>query len=296
MSQEQSTAGQTDAWTIKRLLDWTAEYFDKSGSDSPRLAAEILLAEALGCQRIELYTRFDEVPGQEPVTTFRGWVKRHAEGEPVAYLVGHREFYSLRFTVNQHVLIPRPETEHVVVAAIEAAKMLDEGRPRIVDIGTGSGCIIVALAKHIQEASFGATDISADAIEVAKANAESNEVVDRIRFLNCDLLEKIESPVHIVVSNPPYIGTEERGTVEENVRKFEPDVALFSGSDGTEATARLIEQAADKLADGGFLIFETSPFIADRCRDLVNATGVLKVEKTVRDLGGHQRVIVARKG
>ena len=155
MSQEQSASTGSDAWTIKRLLDWTSEYFTKHDSDSPRLEAEILLAEALGCERIELYTRFDEVPDGQPVATFRSWVKRHAEGEPAAYLVGHREFYSLRFQVNEHVLIPRPETEHVVVAAIEAAKKLDEGSPRIVDIGTGSGCIIIALAKHITNASFG---------------------------------------------------------------------------------------------------------------------------------------------
>ena len=137
-----------DPWTIKRLLDWTVEHFDQANSTSSRLDAEVLLAEALDCPRISLYTRFDEVPDEQPMTKYREWVKRRAAGEPVAYLVGHKEFYSLKFFVDNNVLIPRPETEHVVVAALEAAKTIDANPLRIIDVGTGSGCVAITLTKH----------------------------------------------------------------------------------------------------------------------------------------------------
>ena len=147
-------------WTIKRLLDWTTEHFQSWDRESPRLCAEILLAEALGCQRIELYTQFDRVPDEQPLGRYRDWVKRHAKGEPVAYLVGHKEFYSLRFEVNSQVLIPRPETEHLVIAGIDAAKALNKSRLQILDIGTGSGCVAITLAKQIENCEVLATDIS----------------------------------------------------------------------------------------------------------------------------------------
>ncbi len=284
-----------DAWTIKRLLEWTTGYFEQHNPDAPRLAAEILLAKAVGCQRIELYTRFNEVPEDEPVAAFRCWLQRHAAGEPVAYLVGHKEFYSLQFNVNQNVLIPRPETEHVVVAAIECAKKIDASPVRIVDVGTGSGCVVIALARHVDSAEFVAIDISDDALNVARENAALNDVQGRIEFLSGDLLEGFDQPVHIIVSNPPYIGTEEQGTVDEHVRQYEPEVALFSGSDGLAATSRLIEQSGGKLEPGGFLIFETSPFIVDRCVELINASGSLEFVESIKDPGGHRRVVVAKK-
>ena len=140
-----------ETWTIKRLLEWTSEFFRSKDLDSPRLCAEVLLAEALKCQRIELYTRFDQVPEEGLLAVYRDWVKRHAKGEPVAYLVGSKEFYSLKFDVNANVLIPRPETEHLVLAAIEAAKELNKDRINIFDVGTGSGCVAITLAKQIEK-------------------------------------------------------------------------------------------------------------------------------------------------
>lgn len=286
----------TEAWTTQRLLQWTTDFFKKKELDSPRLAAEVLLAAALNCQRIDLYARFNEVPEEPHLGVFRDWVKRHGAGEPVAYLVGHKEFYSLRFDVNQHVLIPRPETEHVVMAALDCARSFAADLT-IADVGTGSGCIAVTLATQLEQSRVVATDLSADALAVAGTNAESHGVSDRLEFVESDLLSAIpdQQTFDLIVSNPPYIGRSEVGTLEENVRKYEPEMALFGGDEGTEIIVRLIEEAANRLNPGGFLIFEFSPMIAERCRELVDSTGRFSSSEIQKDYSQHQRLIVAKK-
>lgn len=290
-------------WTIKRLLDWTVEFFQKANSPSSRLDAEVLLAEAMGCQRISLYTRFDEVPGDEQLVNFRSWVKRRAAGEPVAYLVGHREFYSLSFNVDANVLIPRPETEHVVMSALEVAKEIKDRPIRIIDVGTGSGCVAITLAKQlkdqqkIESLSIAATDVSPEALEVAKSNAAKHKVADCVRFFSGDLLEALPNgskPVHLIVSNPPYIGTGEINTLDENVKDHEPHVALFGGEKGTELIEKLIVQSKSMLLPGGALIFETSPINIDLCVELVRAQPEYKSVSVEKDFSGHQRVVIAR--
>ncbi len=285
-------------WSIKRLLEWTQSYFEKAESDSPRLEAEILLAESLGCARIELYTRFDEVPEADRLAQFRDWVKRRAAGEPVAYIVGYREFYSLRFNVDSNVLIPRPETEHVVVEALEAAKKIADRPLRLIDVGTGSGCIAITLAKHLDECKIAATDLSAGSLNVARKNAAEHEVDDRIRFFEGDLLDALppgSGQVHLIVSNPPYIGTGEIGTVDPEVRQYEPEMALFSGPHGTELITKLMAQSVQHLLPGGYLIFEASPIIMDSCRRRIESTAGLKLVKVAKDYAGHERVLVAQK-
>ncbi len=288
-----------DQWTIQRLLEWTTDFFSKSKSFSnSRLEAETLLAEALGCQRIELYTRFNEIPETEKLAEFRSWVKRRGAGEPVAYLVGHREFYSLRFAVDSNVLIPRPETEHVVVCALEAAKKFSADPIRIIDVGTGSGCIAVTLATQVKNCKIAATDISDAALAVARSNAETHNAVDRVKFFQGDLLEALpagSNPVHMIVSNPPYIGRGETDTVDTQVKNHEPSVALFSGEFGTEIITRLTEQAPKYLLPGGFLIFETSPIIMDKCVHIVESNAAFASVEVVKDYSGHERVIVAQK-
>ena len=292
-----------DPWTIKRLLDWTVEHFDHVNSPSSRLDAEVLLAEALDCPRINLYTRFNEVPEEEPMARYRAWVKRRAAGEPVAYLVGHREFYSLKFFVDNNVLIPRPETEHVVVAALEAAKTIDATPLRIIDVGTGSGCVAITLAKQLADAGsrevvIAATDLSPAAIEVAQKNAEAHGVEGRVRFFTGDLLEALpagSNPVHMIVSNPPYIGSGEINTLDDNVKNHEPHLALFGGDDGTEIIQRLINQATPMLLPGGYLIFETSPINIDRCVDFVSKHPEFDSVETEKDFGNLKRVVVARR-
>lgn len=281
-------------WTIQRLLAWTKDHFAQWGSDSPRLDAEILLAEALECSRIELYTRFNEIPQEPALGRYRDWVKRRAAGEPVAYLVGHREFYSLRFDVTPDVLIPRPETEHLVVAAIEAAQNLAQP-VRVADVGTGSGCIAITLCCQLPECHVTAVDCSNAALAVARRNAERHGVTDRIEFLESNLLEAVtDPPFDLVVSNPPYIGRREWDDVPPEVRDQEPEQALFAGEDGTEVIARLVSTAPAHLVPGGWLLYETSPIIMDRCLELTRATGQFDSIESIRDYAGHPRVVVAR--
>ncbi len=284
-------------WTIKRLLDWTTEHFSKAQSDHPRLDAEILLAEAMNWSRIELYTRFDQVPDAETMDKFRGWVKQRGSGEPVAYIVGYREFYSIRFIVDSNVLIPRPETEHVVVAALEAAKKISQRPIRVLDVGTGSGCIAITLARHLPECKVAATDISPAALAIARQNAQSLNEADQVRFFEGDLFDALPAgsgAVHLIVSNPPYIGTGEIATIDRQVKDFEPATALFAGPQGTEVIARLIAEAPSHLVSGGFLIFETSPVIIDACLNLI-ADSELQLVEVVKDLAGLKRVIVAKR-
>lgn len=287
----------TDQWTIKRLLQWTTDHFNKVGSENARLDAEVLLAESLQCDRIMLYTRFEEVPSGDSLAKYRDWVKRRIAGEPVAYIVGHKEFYSLNFGVNTSVLIPRPETEHVVLEALEAANEIADRPLRIIDVGTGSGCVAISLAKHVEQCKIAAIDISADAISVATENIQALNVGDKVKCYTGDLLQALPAgsqPVHLIVSNPPYIGRFETDTVEDSVLKYEPEQALFGGEKGTEIIQRLVTESEPMLLPGGRLIFETSPTVFDACLQIVENSG-LEIEKSVKDYAGLRRVIVARK-
>lgn len=279
------------------MLEWTTNHFNEAGSDSSRLDAEVLLSEALQCQRIELYTRFAEVPAAEPLAKFRDWVKRRAAGEPVAYLVGHKEFYSLRFKVTPATLVPRPETEHLIVAALEVCKEFEQPI-RIIDVGTGSGCIAVTLAKQLEKQNvIAATDISLDALAVARENAEAHSVDSGIRFYEGDLLGALpegSNPVHLIVSNPPYIGRCEMDTVEATVKDYEPETALFAGEKGTEIIQQLVPQAEKMLLPGGYLIFEASPTVMDECEAIVNQSALEFVE-VIKDYAGLKRILVAKR-
>ena len=287
-------------WTIQKLLEWTTDFFSKSATGNARLEAEVLLAEALDCERIQLYTRFAEVPDPEPLANFRAWVKRRGAGEPVAYLVGHREFYSLKFSVDSNVLIPRAETEHVVVAALEAAKEIagDQSKPlRIIDVGTGSGCIAVTLATQLKNCKIAAIDVSEGAIAIAKTNAEDHDVADRVKFFQGDLLAALPAgskPVDIIVSNPPYIGKSEIDTIDDQVKNHEPSVALFGGAKGTEIIERLVKQAPNYLLPGGYLIFETSPIVMDLCVKLVKSNPAFASVEVIKDYSDLERVVVAK--
>lgn len=286
---------EAEIWTVGRLLSWTAEYLKKQGSESPRLDAEILLAHSLGCERIELYTRFEEQPGDKPRAAFRELVKQRAEGMPVAYLVGYREFFSLSFRVTKDVLIPRPETEHLVVAAIDLAKQ-SETPAAVCDVGTGSGVIAVCLAHQVAECRVTAIDINAAAIEIARENASANEVAERIEFRQGDLLTDLpaEPTFDLILSNPPYVAEGEADQMATETRRFEPRQALFAGPKGTEVIERLVPQAAERLKSGGHLLMEISPMIHDLVCEIVAGDERLERLETIKDLAGHERVVVAR--
>lgn len=288
----------TDAWTIGRLLNWTTEFFAERGVESARLDAEVLLAHCRGCQRILLYTAFDEPASDELRTKFRQLVKQRASGTPVAYLVGKREFYSLEFEVTPDVLIPRPETELVVMALLDQAK--SRGRAAepiaIADIGTGSGILAVCAAKHLSKATVAAVDISPKALEVAKRNANRHSVADRIRFVESDLFASLpdETTFDFLMSNPPYITTAELAELGKSVREFEPMLALDGGEKGTTVIEPLIAEAAKRLKPGGVLLMEISPMIADRVVSII-AESMLEPLETIKDLEGRRRVIGARR-
>jgi release factor glutamine methyltransferase len=280
-------------WTIGRLLDWTAKFLAQKGSESPRLDAEVLLADVLGCERIALYTRYEEEAGDEPRQRYRDLIRRRIEGCPVAYLVGRKEFFSLRFEVNPAVLIPRPDTECVVIECLRLAKSMPE--PTVLDVGTGSGAIAVALAKQHKGARVTATDISAEALAVAQRNATRHGVAERIQFRHGDLLAPLaaDERFDFIVSNPPYIPHADIPRLPAGVRDYEPHVALDGGPDGFAVLDRLIDQAQAHLQPEGWLILEIgSPQEAEARRRLV-AKGH-EVGKTILDGSGHPRVLAAR--
>ncbi len=294
------------SWTVGRLLQWTADFLKQRGADSPRLDAEILLAEALGCQRIQLYTAFEETPGEEKRTAFRELVKQRAEGTPVAYLVGRREFYSLSFKVRPGVLVPRPETELIVVTVLDIVKQLPspsgrgaggEGFPTIADVGTGSGILAVTLAKHLPSARVIATDTSETALEVAAENARQHGVADRVEFIRGDLLSGVDAATtfDFIVSNPPYVSEAEYEKLPRDVKCFEPREALVAGPKGTEVIQRLLTQAIERLRPGGHLLIEVSPMIHDPVQELLSATSGLQPGPTVKDVARLPRVVVAKK-
>lgn len=285
----------SEPWTIGRLLTWTTDYLKKSGSETPRLDAEVLLAAACQCSRIALYTSFNEPCEETSRAAFREWVKRRASGEPVAYLVGHREFYSLPFKVNRHVLIPRPETELVVVRLLDYARQRGTPGLRIADVGTGSGILAVCAAKHLPEAEVTAIDLSPEALAVARENAGTHEVADRIRFLESNLLAALptDEQLDCVISNPPYVSEAEYAKLPPDVLEHEPRLALIGGPTGAEVIERLVQEAAGKLSPGGCLIVEFSPMIAARVKQFLETHGDYEQVEVTKDLAGHARIISA---
>jgi len=284
-------------WTVLRLLEWTTDFFRKKGSESPRLDAEILLAHARGCQRIELYTSFDQEPEEEHRIAFRELVRRRGEGAPVAQLVGAREFYAIPLRVDENVLIPRPETEHLVVEAIDRLKEMQGSDPHatrtILDVGTGSGAIAVALAKSLPNLKVTAVDISLQALEIARWNVEHQKLTERVELLQSDLLETLdrESKFDLICSNPPYVSQPEYDALPQTVKEYEPQTALLAGPTGTEIIERLLDQAADFLKPDGRLIIELSPMIADRVAGQVDERPQWGEARFIKDLAGHRRII-----
>jgi release factor glutamine methyltransferase len=286
---------QDERWTVGRLLSWTTDYLTKRGAESPRLDAEVLLAQALGWERVRLYTHFEDEVAEGPRTAFRALVRRRAEGTPVAYLVGRKEFFSLPLAVSPAVLIPRPDTETVVVEFLE--RMKGREAPLAVDVGTGSGCIALACASRHKTARFFATDISGAALAVAAANAAKLGLADRVTFRQGDLFDPVaaDGPFDAIVSNPPYIPTDVIPTLEPGVRDHEPHAALDGGPDGLRVVARLIAAAVPLLKPGGQLILEIGTAQEAPVRALLAAQDALEVAPTVRDYANHPRVVRAAR-
>ena len=286
-----------DVWTIGRLLTWTTDFLKERGADSPRLDAEVLLAESLGCERIGLYTAFDEVADEKTRTAFRELVRRRAQGTPVAYLVGRREFYSLNFHVTPDVLIPRPETELLVVRLLDlVAERKNDSPPTIADVGTGSGIVAICAAKQLTQCHVTAIDLSPAALEVARRNAAEHGVDDRIEFVHGDLLEAVtaEQRFDFIVSNPPYVTSSEWAELDRDVKDFEPRIALDGGESGTEIIQRLVDQATRRLKPGGHLLNEIGPTISDAVESILDKADGLQRGPTIKDLARHPRIVQAQ--
>ncbi len=261
---------------------------------SPRMNAELLLRFTLDCDRAYLYAHPERELTTEEQTRYEEALAQRARGIPAQYITGHQEFWGMDFIVNPAVLIPRPETEHVIETVLQLVNGGRASSPgmRIVDVGTGSGCIALALAKELPEAEVHATDISPAALEVARANAARHQLENRIQFHETDLLQCLErARLDFVVSNPPYVGESEQDQVQLGVRKFEPRKAVFAGPTGLEVIERLIPQAQAALKPGGWLVMEISGTIAQGVKRLLGRWNAVQV---TNDLQGIPRVASAQ--
>ncbi len=269
---------------------------------SPRMNAELLLMFTLGCDRAHLYAHTERELTSGEQARYEQALAQRAQGVPAQYITGHQEFWGMDFIVTPAVLIPRPETEHVVETVLRLIREPGEDArpplkassfPRIVDIGTGSGCIALALAKELPRAEIHATDISAAALEIARANAARHQLENRTHFHKTDLLQGLDSNAFdFVVSNPPYVGESEEDQVQLEVRKFEPRDAVFAGPTGLEVIERLIPQTHAALKPGGWLVMEISGTIANGTKRLLEGWNQVQI---TNDLQGIPRVASAQK-
>lgn len=276
-----------EIWTPLKLVAWTQDFFAKKGIDAPRLTAELLLAHALSCDRVRLYLDFDKPIAEPELARYRELVRRRADGEPTAYLVGRKEFHGRPFRVDARVLVPRPETELVLEAALDA---LPEGG-RALDLCTGSGCIAISLALERKGAQVVATDVSPDALALARENAAALGAV--VAFAQGDLWAAVhgEAPFDVVVSNPPYIPAKELAGLPREVRR-EPCIALDGGEDGLSVLRRIVAGAPSRLRPGGVLCVEMHESHGDASTRLCLEAGFERAEAR-RDLAGLPRYTVA---
>jgi release factor glutamine methyltransferase len=286
---------QHSGWSLGGLLEWTARYLAQKGSEFPRLDAEVLLAHVLNCRRIDLYTRYEELAAEEVRTSFKDLVRQRVAGCPVAYLVGRKEFFSLTLEVSPAVLIPRPESEFVVLECVRLARGLPA--PRILEIGTGSGNIAVAVAHQLKTAQVTTVDLSADALAVARRNAERHQVAERIRFLQGDLFGPVPAgeTFEFVLSNPPYIACEDIPGLAPGVRDFEPHLALDGGPGGYVIFDRLIDQARSYLMPGGHLLVEIGAPQHETARARISSFAEYELGETIYDGSRHPRVLRAKR-
>lgn len=265
-----------------------------NGIASARLEAEILLAHTLKMSRTMLLARLGDPISTADAAQFAGMVARRAQREPIAYIVGHQEFYGLDFVVDRRVLIPRPETEHVVEHALRALKSIPHPEPVIVDVGTGSGAIALSLARNTTNTKLIATDISPDALAVAQLNAKRLNLLDRIEFRQTDLLEGITAPIDILTANLPYIPLEREAQLPREIRAYEPRLATIAGLDGLSIVRRLLKQVQQYMSRAGFIILEISEEQGDRARELAQLLLPLAQIEIHQDLEGLDRIVEIR--
>lgn len=283
--------------TLMDYLGLASGHLKASGIDNHRLDAEVLLASVLGIDRIDLYVQHDRPLTVAEVDEYRRRIARRARREPVAYITGRREFFSIEFAVDNRCLTPRPETEHLVEVALEeiSRRFPGEAQVKVADIGTGSGTIAVSLAMHARQALVTAVDIDPKALEVARLNVERTGVADRVRLVQGDLLEPLGDDVFdAILSNPPYISEKEWPQLPPDVREYEPRHALIGGSDGLDVIRRLVAGAKERLSKRGFLAIEIGAGQGEEVLALARGAGYAKAW-IVNDLAGRDRVVIMAK-
>jgi release factor glutamine methyltransferase len=302
-----------ETWTILKILRWTADYFREKGVSEPRASAEVLLAQVLGLSRLDLYLRYDQPLTTDELSRFKALMLRRLQGEPVAYLIGYKEFWSLDFQVAPGVLIPRPETEILVAAALEAAREImeaeapnfpkSENRKPItsplwgLELGVGSGAVVVSLAKELPRLTWLALDLSAPALAVSRQNARRHGVAERLVFIQCDLLAALKPrpAFALLVANLPYVSRREWEQLPRDIKDFEPPQALLGGEDGLELIRELTRQAHQYLRPGGCLALEMGAGQAEKVLELLQQTGAYESLETLADYQGIPRVVRARR-
>lgn len=287
MTQRESS----EPWTIKSVLAWASEDFRSRGIESPRLDAELLLGHALGLSRIQLITDAARPLSPSELAAFKALVIRRRAYEPVAYVLGEREFFGRRFVVNEHVLVPRPDTETLVEVALDRSQSCGLSM-RALDLCTGSGCVATSLAKERPTASVIGTDVSAKALEVARHNAIRLGAYN-VGFFQGDLyraLPDADARFDLITANPPYIPDAEIAALAADIRDHEPHLALRGGKDGLDIVRQIVEGAPGVLAPGGVLALEIGAGQADAVAAILGQAGFSDLRKT-RDLGGIERVV-----
>jgi release factor glutamine methyltransferase len=297
------------SWTILEILRWTTDYFRTHGVSEPRASVEVLLAHTLGLSRLALYLRYDQPLTAEELARFRALVLRRRQGEPVAYLTGHREFWSRDFKVTPAVLIPRPETEVLVSAAIEAAKdfepasLRENGERKTenglfgLEVGVGSGAVIITLARELPRFSWIGLDLSAAALALARENARSLAAISNLAFFRGNLLAALKPQARfaLLVANLPYIPQKEWEQLPRDIRDYEPRAALLGGADGLDLIRSLAAQAGEHLQAAGWLLLEVGAGQAPQVLALLATTGDYDRCEAVDDYQGIQRVVRARR-
>jgi release factor glutamine methyltransferase len=298
MPKQDSSSPLEPPWTILKILQWATPYFQSHDIDSPRLTAEVLLAHVLGVERIDLYARFDQPLSPEELSHLKSLIRRRIDREPTAYIIGRKEFMGFDLSVTPAVLIPRPETEMLVEAALEILPEASRSDPcRVIDIGTGSGAVIIALARMRPGHCFSATDISPAAVELARTNAAAMDI-DSIEFSTGDLFIPAAMPSEtydLVVSNPPYIPTGAICELAPEIKCFEPVAALDGGPDGLNIIRRIISLLPEFLSPKGRLMMEIGWDQADAVSRLAVDTETLEGVTFIRDYAGHDRVAVMQR-
>ena len=281
-------------WTILEILQWTIAFFKEKQIEPPRLTAEVLLAHVLQQDRLHLYVHFDQPLTPTERDAFKRLIRERVQGTPTQYLTGRQEFWSLEFQVAPGVLIPRPETEHLVEAAAARAKSL--ASPAILDIGTGSGAIAISLRKELPQAAISASDISGDALTIARRNAERIfPDGHRITFAQGDLFAPFSGQMFdLIVSNPPYISANDYAALAREIREHEPRIALLAGEDGLDAYRRLIAAAEEFLRPGGAVIVEIGQGQSAAVIQLFEQRHFM-IDQVIKDYAGIERVIIGAK-